>query len=164
MGTNAHRLASSPHCRQGCRSSQAKLFPAQMLLVHHSASWRGAWWFPQAPCNGDDAAPSYLCPWYTPSAAASGPTWVSALGDIPWVRQGLPHQILLWVFLILCQVPVWVHPEQPWRWGELAVLPLPGRVLDYRNLLKCFSPSLAGSSKSGAYSFTLWASGTSEAV
>lgn len=63
-----------------------------------------------------------------------------------------------------CWVPGWAHPEQPWSREEPAALPLPGRVLGYRNLLKCSSPSLAGPSKFGAYSFTLWASGTSEAV
>lgn len=102
-------------------------------------------------------------PW-DPPLQQPGDTQVGSPGEIPQVGQGLPHQVLPWVSLSPCWVPGWVHPEQPRSREEPAAFPLPGRVLGYRNLLKCFSPSLAGPSKFRAYSFTLWASGTSKAV
>lgn len=48
--------------------------------------------------------------------------------------------------------------------GEPAASPLPRTGAGLWNLLKYFSPSLAGPSKFGTCSFTLWASGTREAV
>lgn len=132
--------------------------------LHQGASRREARRLPQAQCNGDDAAPSYPCPMGPPLCSSlgacrgsgtradpMGPTGSAPPGPAVGVPEPAPGP--------------WLGPAgaalEP---GEPAALPLPGRVLGYRNLLKYFSPPLAGPSKFGAYSFTLWASGTSEAV